>query len=899
MIQTIRTCKYHWAEGENLHWGRAAGGKPFAPPGTPPRFAPDAEVTAQHMRLQLHLDFEARRVWGSTTHHCVVRAPQTREVRLNAVGLEISSVRVNGKRARFENTGKMLVIALSRPAKRETELTVEIAHSVTQPAAGLYFTNPDPAYPERFQTAWSQGQDEDSSFYFPCLDAPNFKQTSEALIYVPRGFFALSNGELVAGKPAAGKGGAGKGEVLWHYRMDLPYSTYLFSVVAGNFARHSERRHGVEVRWFVQPGREKEGRNAFAETGDILRFFSEFTGHPYPYKQYTQIAVPDFIFGGMENFTVTTQTDMTLHDDRAHLDFSSVDLVAHEAAHSWFGNLVTARSWAHAWLHESFATYLESLYKREAMGEDEFDYAQLGDAEAYFHEDAIYRRPLVTHRYEEPIDLFDAHLYPGGAVRLRHLHALLGERTFRAVLRRFLQAHRFGVAETVDLARALEQETGVNYDWWFEQWIFSAGYPSLEVSYGWQEPEKLATVSVKQTRPLGENTEKTKTSTYFRLPLKVAFQVGKALEEFPVVVEGEQSRFIFRLAAKPRMVLLDPFFECPVKKVKFEKPQDLLLFQLRHASRPVARIEAALTLAEKPSLAVARALAAQLRREPFWGVQSRIAGALSKIGGQAAREALLAGLRLPHPKARRAVVTNLGNFKDDPTVARALERRARQGDESYYVEAALAQALGRCRAPGARALLEEMLQRPSHNEVIRSGAFGGLAELADPETLPLLAAGLAYGAPPPARAAAIRAAAALGRRHQHLRKEVLELLQPVAEQRDNPAATFRGRLACLRAMGTMGELDALPLLRRVASAEVDGRVVRLAKETATTLREEASKPAEMASLRSDVDEAVKENKALRERLDKIEKKPPPSKPARRQSSARGKTRKSAPSSSIR
>ena len=176
-----------------------------------------------------------------------------------------------------------------------------------------------------------------------------------------------------------------------------------------------------EVRWYGQQGRAAEGRNAFGHTAEILRFLAEFTGVPYPARQYTQIAVPDFIFGGMENFTVTTQTDLTLHDDRAHLDFSSDDLVAHEAAHSWFGNLVTAREWAHAWLHESFATYLEALYARESKGADEFDYQVLRDAEAYFHEAEQYHRPIVTQRYEAPIDLFDAHLYPGGAVRLRHL----------------------------------------------------------------------------------------------------------------------------------------------------------------------------------------------------------------------------------------------------------------------------------------------------------------------------------------------------------------------------------------------------------------------------------------------------------------------------------------------
>ena len=173
----------------------------------------------------------------------------------------------------------------------------------------------------------------------------------------------------------------------------------------------------MEIKWYVPRGSEKKGRNAFKDTARIIKFFSDYTGYPYPYKHYTQIAVPEFVFGGMENFTVTTQTDLTLHDDRAALDMDSNGLVAHEAAHMWFGDVITAKNWSHAWLHESFATYFDALYTRESRGEDEFRYQLLQDAETYFSEDANYRRPIVTHIYKEPIDLFDAHLYPGGAVR--------------------------------------------------------------------------------------------------------------------------------------------------------------------------------------------------------------------------------------------------------------------------------------------------------------------------------------------------------------------------------------------------------------------------------------------------------------------------------------------------
>jgi len=873
MNRLIQTCKYHRLGEHNLHWARADERRPFMPEGTLPQFVPELPVVGRHMRLALHIDFAARRIAGTTTHTLEVRAETVRQVTLQAVGLEIDSVTLGRRRLSFDNTGRTLVVTLPKAVARGERIVLDIRHGVTNPAAGFYFTLPDAAYPDRFRTAWSQGQDEDSRYYFPCLDTPSAKQTSEALLSVPRGCFALSNGELVKHTP-----GATRDTDLWHYRMDIPYATYLFSIVAGDFTGAHKRQGKVDVRWFAQRGREAEARNAFGNTGRILQTLADFTGVPYPHAQYTQIAVPDFIFGGMENFTVTTQTDLTLHDDRAHLDFSSDDLVAHEAAHTWFGNLVTARAWAHAWLHESFATYMEAIWLRAEHGEAEYQYRCWEDAQAYFAEDANYRRPLVTNRYEEPIDLFDAHLYPGGAVRLRHLHDLLGEQPFRDVLRDYLSAHREGVAETVDLARSVERVTGVNRDWWFDQWIHGAGYPALTVEATWEDEPGQLVLTITQSEPLERgdtaSDNQPRPRRWFRLPLRLALLSGTTWQEQTIEVTGEVTRLLLALPRRPKAVVLDPHHACPPKAVTLKLPQDMLLTQLRQAPGAVARIEAARALQEQPGSQVVQALGRQLQRDEFWGVQRQIAKALAAIGGAAARDALLRGLRLDHPKARRGVVEALGGFRDDAKVARALLRLLREGDPSYYVEAEAARSLGKCRAADALPLLTDCLQRPSHLEVIRTAAFDALGELGDPAALELVAEGVAYGQPPLSRAGAMRALARLGRRDVDVRRRALERLTPVLHQRDNPAATFRGKLAALRALGQMGDADALPLLAQVAGQEADGRIVRLAKETMTLLREGSPPSRAMDRMQDDIDAVRKENKGLRDRLERLEQSPP-------------------------
>ena len=858
---TTRYCKLHFTGGQSEHWG-LLDRRAFAGKDARPHFAPDTLVRPKHLHLDLHFDWEEERVWGITRYDLEIQAEALREIALDAVSLEIDRVRLNRKALDFENTGEQLILPLNRKVRPGQRLQLEIQHAVTRPAAGIYFTKPDPYYPDRFQTVWTQGQDEDSRFYFPCFDKPSFKQTTEVVLHLPPGMFGLSNGKLVRKK-------LGSREALWHYRMELPYSVYLLSIVAGDFAEHRERWGSVDVKWYVQRGREREGRNAFRDTARILKFFSDYTGVPYPYRHYTQIAVPEFIFGGMENFTVTTQTDLTLHDDRASLDMDSNGLVAHEAAHTWFGNLVTAKSWGHAWLHESFATYFDALYTRESRGEDEFRYQLLEDAEAYFSEDARYRRPIVTNVFKAPIDLFDAHLYPGGAVRLHHLISQTGEALFRKGLKRFLEKHQYGLAETVDLARCLEAVTHRNFDEWLSQWIYRGGYPILELDYSWNTRERLATVTIRQT----QSSDKKETPLLFTLDLNLAFYSPRGRETFPLRISRKEESFVFRLRRKPVFLRLDPEYACPCKKVKLKLPRPFLREQLKRDTDPIGRIQAAEALTEKAAHEDIRALSEQLKRERFWGVAVRLAGALAKIGGESARDALIQRVRAPHPKTRHGVVRALGTFRGDATAAQAL-RQVAQGDASYRVEAEALRALGRVRDQGAVRLLESSLDRPTHNDMARVAVFQALAELEDPESWPVLVAGAEYGAPRMSRGAAMKAMARLARRYEHLKGEALEAFRRFArEDRGTPAAVFRGKLWAIQALQDLEDLAAIPVLRALAANEADGRLCRRAEDAIQALRESARKPRELKELRDELDGLLKESQSLRDRLDRVEKRP--------------------------
>jgi aminopeptidase N len=856
-MSSVRYCKCHFHNGESEHWG-ILDRKAFAQKGADVHFAPDTPLLPKHLSLELSFDWEEERVWGNTTYDLKVNGYDVREIVFDAVNLEIEKVMLGRRSLEFENTGDRVIIPLDKALKYGGTVQVKLFHSVSRPPAGIYFTKPDDAYPDRFKTVWTQGQDEDSKYYFPCFDQPNFKQTTEVKLHLPKGMFGLSNGRLIKKKESPK-------ESFYHYKLEIPYSTYLLSIVAGDFAEHKSRVAGVDIKWYVQKGRDREGVNAFKDTGKIIRFFSEYTGYQYPYKHYTQIAVPEFVFGGMENFTVTTQTDLTLHDDRARLDMDSNGLVAHEAAHMWFGDVVTARTWSHAWLHESFATYFDALYTRESKGDDEFRYQLLEDAETYFSEDSRYRRPIVTNIYKEPIDLFDAHLYPGGAVRLHYLKSILGETLFRKALTRFLKRHEYGLVETLDLVRCLEEVSGKNFDEWMAQWIYRGGYPILEIGYQWGSVSNMAEVTIKQT----QKAEKKGDELLFKLPLQIEFYYSRGSEKFPVEIKNKEEKFCFHLKSKPLYFRLDPGYECPVKKVKLEISRALLHEQLKRDKDPIGRIEAAKCLAAKT--ADIKVLSQCLKKESHWGVSHRIAKSLGKIGGESARDGLLKTLNNRDAKIRLGIVRALGEFIGDEKVTSALKKISKS-DPSYRVEAEALNSLGRIKAKNCRSFLESFLDRPSHNDMGRSAIFRALANLDDEGAWTTLLKGAEYGAPRSSRFSAVQGLAKLAGRFERLKPEAIDSFKLFArETRGTPAATFRGKFAAIHAMGELEDLTAIPTLRKVAYGETDGRLKRRAEETIARLFESAKKPKEMKLIRSDLDDLMSENKSLRDRVDIMEK----------------------------
>jgi aminopeptidase N len=860
--------------------------------GTERKYERARQFHVRHLFLDLEVDFEQKAVSGVAVLDVERVAPDADRLSLDAIGFELVSVRLQERQgedaadgdrdytdAEYEYDGETLRIAgLSAHERARLEIRYR-----AEPRRGLYFLEPDAKVKDRPVQVWSQCQDEDARHWFPCHDKPHVKMTTELRVRVPAGFVALSNGDPVGEevtpsaasapairKKAAGKArgkvparkaraskGRGRGDSAFeyfHFKLDRPHPSYLVTLVIGKFAIVEDRdaqlpnNRRIPVRYYVPESRRDDALRSFGETPRMLELFSKLTGTPYPFSRYTQVVVSDFIFGGMENTTATTMYEHALLDKRAALDISSTDIVAHELAHQWFGDFVTCRDWSQAWLNEGFATYLEHVERADRLGRDEYDYSIQGDLETYLGEAASrYQRPIVCRDYQEPIDLFDRHLYEKGGLVLHMLRRRLGDELFWRGVRLYLSGHAHGIVETNDLQRAFEGVSGDSLDEFFDQWVYRPGHPELKVKIGYEDG--FLTASVKQTQKTGE------VATFaFDFEIEVREKGGKVTRHRKRV-SSTQDALVLPLAARPEYVAFDPELRV-LGAITFEAPNDMLRRQLEHGSSAVLRWTAAEALGKKSDPATISALARALEDEKeTWMVRAEAARALGKTRAERALEVLIAQARTEHPKVRRAVVSGLGVFRDGRAVAAV--RPLASKDPSYVVESEAARTLGKTREKAALAPILSMIDRASWGDVIRIGVFDGLSALRDDSALDQVLAHTQYGFPTRGRRSAISALAQLGEGRRT--REALELL---LDDRDPHV-----RLEVISALLTLGDVKCRPALRRALERELDGRVARRIREA---LRDLGDTNTERKRLADDLETLRGELAELKARFSKLE-----------------------------
>ncbi|MBE9177540.1 M1 family metallopeptidase [Oculatella sp. LEGE 06141] len=848
------------------------GRKSFELPGAKPHYNPDRPGQVEHLFLDLELDIPNQRYQGT----CSIRLNPVQSgidrLTLDAVHLNIISVTVGNTAQDFDHDGEQLQIKLQAATEAGKPITVAIAYSVDHPQRGLYFITPNPHYPNKPTQVWTQGEDEDSRFWFPCFDYPGQLATSEIRVRVSQPFVAISNGELVSTEEDGN-------DKIYHWVQKQVHPTYLMTLAVGDFAEIRDEWQGRPVTYYVEKGREADARRTMGKTPRMIEFFSQTFGYPYPYPKYAQVCVDDFIFGGMENTSTTLLTDRCLLDERAALDNRNAEsLVAHELAHQWFGDLVVIKHWSHAWLKEGMASYSEVLWTDYEYGADEAAYYLLNEARSYLDEDSSrYRRPIVTHIYREAIELYDRHLYEKGACVYHMIRAALSDQLFAKAIHTFVQDNAHQTVETVDLLRAIDKATGRNLQFLFDQYVFRGGHPDYTVAYAWDGDSNLAKITITQTQ--AKEGDRSSNSGLFDLKIPIGFgyvetNQFKELKTFTVRIHEREQSFYFPLP-KPQFISFD-VGNHTLKTVTLEYPLAELKSQVQFDPDPISRIYAVEALAKKGGLEAVTVLSHALENEAFWGVRAEIASQLASVKLDQAFEGLVKGLKDLNSRVRRSTVEALAKFKTNESY-NAIESIAQNGDVSYYVEAASVRAIGTIAAGlsnntategEALNLLQSALEnRAGWNETVRSGAIAGLSQMKTSEVaLDLVLKYTTSGVPQALRLSAIRALGAISTGQSNINVErILNRLEELSNE-----TFFLTQVAVVVALGQMETPSAIAILQSLADQTPDGRVRRIAEEAIQRVQKAIGSDKAVKKLQEEVDQLKKDNQELRSRLESLE-----------------------------
>ncbi len=793
-----------------------------------PRYGPSRTFDVEHTRLELDIDQDAGEVRGRATITVKPFADGLSEIWFDAADMSFARVAIKrGRRLRdapsFKTYEDKLWIALDDAYPAGKPLTVVLDYSC-RPRAGLYFIRPDEAYPDRPHQVWSQGEDTDNHHWFPCFDHPNDKMTSEVIVTVREDQIAISNGRLVSVKQDKKNGAK-----TYHYSHDYPHPAYLVSIAIGKYAEIKDSYKGRPVRYYVYENRVGDAPALFRKTPDMMKHFSKLFDYQYPYPKYDQVIVSDFLFGAMENTTATTIADRALLDQQAARDVSNEDLVAHELAHQWWGNIVTCKDWSHVWLNEGFATYAETLYKEQDQGWDEARFYLIQEYINYIQEDrGRYRRPIIFNHYTYVTEMFDRHTYQKGELVLDMLRYVLGDEAFFKSIRYYLKKFEWQTVETDDLRRSIEEVTGQNLDWFFHQWLMRGGYPEFEVTQSYDAQARMLRVTVRQAQKVDEITP------IFKTPVDIEVITKSGPRVFRVMIERAEHDFYFNVESLPLAINFDRHNRV-LKRLAFDRPKEDLMYLLKRSDDVTARLRAARELGAFRGSDVIAALGEAVKQDGFWAVKVAALSALGEEGSGGALDVLIRAYnRSADGRVRRGAVWGIGAYKKDERAYEAL-LRALERDESLFVATTSIRAIGHSGHQGAFEVLTRALERESYQDVIRSAVFDALAFMKEKRGIDLAIEWSRYGRPRSARIGAMNALGTLAKEHKSERERVIKHLTAITKE-----SSARMRLVATRALGRTGDPAVLKILREIERTEAVGQI-RVASHRAIESIEESAR----------------------------------------------------------
>ncbi|HQV60427.1 MAG TPA: M1 family aminopeptidase [Chitinophagaceae bacterium] len=546
-----------------------------------------------HTKLDVKPDFSKSYLYGKAWLTLKPHFYSTDSLTLDAKGMEFKKIALlKGNQQvplKYEYDDWQLRIKLDKSYKAGESYTIYIDY-IAKPdefeekyakgamlgIKGMYFINPKGEEKDKPTQIWTQGETESSSAWFPTIDKTNQKTTQELTVTVDNKYVTLSNGKLVSQK----KNKDGTRSDYW--KMDLPHAPYLFFLGVGEYAVIKDSWRGKEVNYYVEKEYASVAKKIFGNTPEMMTFFSKITGVDYPWIKYSQITGRDYVAGAMENTTATIHQESAQQDARELVDGNNWEgTIAHELFHQWFGDYVTTESWSNLTVNESFADYSQTLWDEYKYGKDAGDAENFNGMQGYLMSGSE-NKQLVRFHYKDKEDMFDAVSYQKGGRILHMLRNYVGDSAFFKSLNNYLTTNKFKSAEAHQLRLAFEDVTGRDLNWFFNQWYFNSGHPSVDIDYQYDDAAGKVNVIIKQTQKSGK---------IFSLPLAIDVYDGANKKRYIVWVKNGVDIFTISYAKRPDLVNVDG--DKVILWVKKDnKTLDNYIHQYTHAGNYLDRREA-------------------------------------------------------------------------------------------------------------------------------------------------------------------------------------------------------------------------------------------------------------------------------------------------------------------
>ena len=475
------------------------------------------------------------------------------------------------------NKGEKYTIYIKYTA--QPEKNIEKGSKAISDAKGLYFVNPTGEEPNVPTQIWTQGETESSSCWFPTIDKPNQKTTQEIYITVPEHFVTLSNGILKSSQKEK------SGQRTDYWVMDKKHAPYLFFLGAGEYSmiKDTPWRGKVPIDYYVEKEYANVAKQIFGKTSEMMEYFSKLLNYDYPWQKYAQITARNYVSGAMENTTAVIHGENAQQTAEQLADENTWEsVIAHELFHHWFGDLVTAESWANLTVNESFANYSEALWFWHKYGQDAGDYHLSQDVGEYKHSNS-FRKHLVRFNYNDREEMFDRVSYNKGGAILHMLRHYLGDEAFFQAITDYLKTYAYSNGEAHQLRLSFEKISGKDLSWFFNQWYFGYGNPTVKVEKHYDATKKQLTVKITQLQS---------EDLYFQFPLDIdIYQDNKPIRHTVWVNARQENAFTFAVSKAPALVNINPE-GVVVMQEQYPKTTKEYLFQIQHAPELKSRLEA-------------------------------------------------------------------------------------------------------------------------------------------------------------------------------------------------------------------------------------------------------------------------------------------------------------------